>query len=132
MEPDDDYGGSPTDDVFAPTEREIREWSASGALAPTQDWDLGMAHLEFVDLLLELIQDEHTAFPGALLASLYCVVGHSDRSDARLSRAVEAAGRAEHPWLTTWARRVRAVWTNPSSFNRLDWCGQGFSMTPVD
>lgn len=58
-----------------------------------------------------------------LLGSLYCAVGHSDRSDPRIRETVTTAEQSGQLWLTTWARRVREITEQPEAFHRQDWCG---------
>lgn len=78
-------------DVFNPTPGEIRAWAYSRACEPMQDWDLIVAGMDNLELLLELVGDQ--ACPGRkyLLDSLYCLVGHADRSEPRLLRAADGA-----------------------------------------
>jgi hypothetical protein len=82
-----------------------------------------IAEPENLAFLLDLVADRGCPSRRYLLGSLYCMVGHSDRSDPRLETGVAAAQQMTDPWLTTWASRVRQVMYQPESFNRADWCG---------
>lgn len=90
-----------------------------------QDWDLIIADVGNVELLLELVRDQACPARNYLLDSLYCLVGHSDRTDPRLVRAAEVARTASDPWIATWGRLVCQVVADPAYFNRADWCGLG-------
>ncbi|MGW4099096.1 hypothetical protein [Mycobacterium sp. NPDC004974] len=118
-------------EVVNPTPEEIRAWAYSGAFEPMQDWDLIIADVDNLDLLLELIGDQACLARKYLLDSLYCLFGHSDRTDPRLLRAAEAARTASDAWIATWGRRVCQVAEHPSDFNRADWCGwDGYCLNP--
>lgn len=118
-------------DVVNPTPEEIRAWAYSGAFEPMQDWDLVIADVDNVELLLELVGDHECPARDYLLDSLYCLVGHSDRADPRLLRAAEAARTASDAWTATWGRRVCQAVENPSDFNRADWFGlDGYRSKP--
>ncbi|MFV8170899.1 hypothetical protein [Mycolicibacterium peregrinum] len=93
-------------DVVNPTPEEIRAWAYGGAFEPMQDWDLVIAGIDNVELLLELIGDRECPARDYLLDSLYCLFGHSDLADPRLLRAAEEARAASDPWVATWGRRV--------------------------
>lgn len=110
-------------DLVNPTAEEITAWAYSGTDEPMQDWHIIVADVALPTVLLRLISDPGCPSRRYLLRSLYCVVGHSDRSDSRLQDAVLMAERLNQPWLARWARRVRAVIEHPESFNRQDWCG---------
>ncbi|WP_052238420.1 hypothetical protein [Mycolicibacterium setense] len=118
-------------DVVNPTPEEIRDWAYSGAFEPMQDWDLIIADVDTVELLLELIGDQSCPARKYLLDSLYCMFGHSDRTEPRLLRAAETARVAPDGWIATWGRRACRVAEHPSDFNRADWCGlDGFRSNP--
>lgn len=118
-------------DVVNPTLEEIRAWAYSGAFVPMQDWDLIIADVDNVDLLLELIGDQSCPARKYLLDSLYCTFGHSDRNDSRLLTAAETARTASDAWIATWGRRACQVAERPSDFDRADWCGvAGFRSRP--
>ncbi|GAT00347.1 uncharacterized protein RMCFA_0461 [Mycolicibacterium fortuitum subsp. acetamidolyticum] len=118
-------------DVVNPTPDEIRAWAYSGAFEPMQDWDLVIADVDNLQLLLELIGDQACPARDYLLGSLYCLFGHSDRTDPRLLSAADAAQTGSDPWIATWGRRVCRVVENPSEFNRADWCDwDGYRLTP--
>lgn len=118
-------------DVVNPTPEEIRAWAYSGAFEPMQDWDLIIADVDNLELLLELVGDPVCSAREYLLGSLYCMVGHSDRTDPRLLRTAEAAQESSDGWISTWGRRVCQVTEHPSDFNRADWCGlDGFRSNP--
>lgn len=111
-------------DVVNPTPEEIRAWAYSGACEPMQDWDLIIADVDNLELLLELVADQACPAREYLLDSLYCLVGHSDRTDPRLLRTAQAAGAVSDPWIAAWGRRVCNAVEDPSSFNRADCCGR--------
>ncbi len=118
-------------DVVNPTQEEIRAWAYSGAIEPMQDWDLIIADVDNLDLLLKLIGDQACPARRYLLDSLYCLFGHSDRTDPRLLRAAETARAASDTWIASWGRRVCQAAGHPSEFNRADWCGRdGFRLDP--
>ncbi|UNB98836.1 hypothetical protein H5U98_25575 [Mycolicibacterium boenickei] len=110
-------------DVVNPTPEEIHAWAYSGACEPMQDWDLIVADVDNVELFLELVGDPACPAREYLLGSLYCLVGHSDRTDPRLLRAAEAARTSSDAWIATWGRRACQVAEHPSGFDRADWCG---------
>lgn len=58
-----------------------RAWAYSGAFEPMRDWDVVIADVDNVELLLELIGDETCPAREYLLDGLYCLFGHSDRTD---------------------------------------------------
>ncbi|MGY1991918.1 hypothetical protein [Mycolicibacterium fortuitum] len=118
-------------DVVNPTQTEIHAWAYSGAFEPMQDWDLIIAEMDNLTLLLELVGDRACPARKSLLDSLYCLVGHSDGTDPRLLSAAEAARASSDAWLATWGRRVCRVAEHPSDFNHADWCGlDGFRSKP--
>ncbi|MED5812891.1 hypothetical protein VST63_11015 [Mycolicibacterium sp. 050232] len=118
-------------EVVNPTSEEIRAWAYSGASEPMQDWDLILADMDNLELLLELVGDQACPARKYLLDSLYCLVGHSDRTDPRLLSAAEAARTSSDVWIATWGRRVGQVAEHPSDFDRADWCGwDGFRSHP--
>lgn len=118
-------------DVVNPTPEEIRDWAYSGAFEPMQDWDLVIADMDNLELLLALIGDQACSARKYLLDSLYCLVGHSDHTDHRLLVAAETARTASDAWIATWGRRVYQIVEHPSDFNRWDWCGQdGYRSNP--
>jgi hypothetical protein len=118
-------------DVANPTSAEIRGWAYSGAFEPMQDWDLIIADVANLELLLELAGDQACPARKCVLDSLYCLVGHSDRTDSRLLRAAEAARTASDAWIATWGRRVCRAAEHPSTFERADWCGRdGYRLNP--
>lgn len=118
-------------DVVNPTPGEIRAWAYADAFEPMQDWDLIVAGVDNLELLLDLIGDRACPARKYLLDCLYCLVGHSDRTDPRLLTAVEAARRSADAWIAMWGRRVWQVAEHPCDFNRADWCGpDGFRSDP--
>lgn len=118
-------------DVVNPTPEEIRAWAYSGAFEPMQGWDLIIADVDNLELLLELFGDPVCSAREYLLGSLYCLVGHSDRSDPRLLGVADAARTALDPWIATWGRCVCQVAEHPTDFNRADWCGlDGYRLNP--
>jgi hypothetical protein len=126
------YNGPPIADEVNPSTEEIRAWAYSGAVEPMEDWDIIIAVPRDLPLLLELVGDGGCPARQYLLGSLYCLVGHSDRSDPRLEDAIRTAEATTEPWLTTWARRFRAVKERPDAFNRQDWCGlPGYATRPI-
>lgn len=118
-------------DVVNPTPAEIRAWASSGAFEPMEDWDLIIADVGNLALLLELAGDQACPARKYFLDSLYCLIGHSDRADPRLLRAAEVARTASDAWIATWGRRVGQVAEHPSGFKRADWCGRdGYRSNP--
>ncbi|MFV8228684.1 hypothetical protein [Mycolicibacterium fortuitum] len=118
-------------DVVNPTLEEIRAWAYSGSFEPMQDWDLIIADVDNLELLLELVGDPACSAREYLLGSLYCLVGHSDRTDPRLLRTAESARASSDAWIATWGRRVCQAAEHPSDFDRTDWCGwDGFRSNP--
>jgi hypothetical protein len=94
-------------------------------------WDIIIADLENLELLLDLVGDPACPSRRYLLGSLYCLVGHSDRADSRLASASIAATKSSDEWVAAWGRRVRRVLADPSEFKRDDWCGwQGLRVDP--
>ena len=121
------------DDESYLTAAGIRAWAYSGAEQPFQDWDILVARLEHLPLLLELVGDP--ACPArareTLLGSLYCLVGHTPDKQ-QFADAVRVAGQSADVWLVTWARRVREVIDHPEVFDRSDWCGlPGYAARPA-
>ncbi|OMC38977.1 hypothetical protein A5740_02745 [Mycobacterium sp. GA-1841] len=110
-------------DVVNPTPEEIRAWAYSGASEPMQDWDLVIADVDNLELLLGLVGDPACPAREYFLDSLYCMVGHSDRTDPLLLRTAQAVRAVSDPWTAAWGRRVCQAVEDPSSFNRADWCG---------
>ena len=106
-----------------PTRDEIRAWAYSGALEPMQDWDIIIAELDNLELLLDLAGDESCPARRYLLGSLYCAVGQSDNDDPRLRTVVTLAEASSDGSVSAWGRRARHVFDYPSAFNRDDWCG---------
>ena len=96
-----------------------------------QDWDIVVADPENLEVLVELVGDGNCPSRSYLLGSLYCLVGHSDRTDERIRSAADDAGRSSDSWLHTWATRVQHLLANPDDFRRSDWCGwEGFRTRP--
>ncbi|WP_019345663.1 MULTISPECIES: hypothetical protein [Mycolicibacterium] len=119
-------------DVVNPTPEEIRAWAYSGAFEPMQDWDLIIADMDNLELLLELVGDQGCSAREYLLGSLYCLVGHSDRADPRLLSAAAAAQESSDAWIATWGRRVCQVAQHRCDFDRADWCSwDGFRSNPA-
>jgi len=83
--------------------------------------------------LMALVADPDCPQRAYLLGSLYCLVGHTDLTDPRLTLALVAANASTDSWLRTWARRADAVVADPASRNRDDWCGlRSYRARPVD
>ncbi|MCV7115518.1 hypothetical protein [Mycolicibacterium setense] len=61
-------------DVVNPKPGEIRAWAYSGACEQMQDWDLIVADVDNLELLLELVGDQACHARKYLLDSLYCLV----------------------------------------------------------
>ena len=116
-------GGPSFADVVNPTSDEIRAWAYSGRTAPMEDWEIIIAEPANVSLFITLVADTLCPSRSYILLSLYCTVGHSDRSGPWLHEAVLTAEHSTEPWLRTWARRVREIVERPESFDRKDWCG---------
>lgn len=120
-------------DAVNPTPEEIRAWAYSGAFEPMQDWDVILADRDNLELLLELAGDQACPARKYFLDSLYCLIGHSDRTDPRLLRAAKVARTASDTWIATWGRRVGQAAEHPCEFNRADWCGRdGYRANPTD
>ncbi|GHH62424.1 hypothetical protein GCM10017774_90140 [Lentzea cavernae] len=120
------------EDEVNPTPDELRAWAYSDAPEPMQDWDTLIAEPGNLPLLLQLVADPTCPSRSYILASLYCFVGHYDRSAPELRDAIALAEQTDVPWLTTWARRARQVIDHPESFNRSDWCGwPGYATRPA-
>jgi hypothetical protein len=125
------YDGPRIVDEVNPTQDEIRAWAYSGAMEPMEDWDIIVADLENVDLLLDLVGDQACPARRYLLGCLYCLVGHSDRADPRLLGAAHSAAQSADPWVATWARRVSQILADPAAFDRGAWCGpEGLRIDP--
>ncbi len=110
-------------DPWNPTSEEIRGWAYRGALEPVQDWQIIIAELDHLPMLLDCLDDPACPSRPYLLSSLYCLAGHLDRTDPRLLEGVARAERSEQRWLTVWAGRVRKIISDPASFDHSDWCG---------
>jgi hypothetical protein len=50
-------------DSFNPTDDELRDWAQTDAFRPTQDFDLIVAEIERVPLLVELASSRQRSFP---------------------------------------------------------------------
>jgi hypothetical protein len=88
-----------------------------------EDWDVIIAGPANVPLFITLVADTLCPSRSYILRSLYCTVGHCDRSGPWLDEAVLTAEHANEPWLRTWARRVREIVERLEFFDRKDWCG---------
>ena len=122
MSADDDYDGPPIADVANPTNDEIRSWAYSGTHEPMQDWEIIIAFPERLDVLLECVGDDNCPGRRTLVWSLYCLVGHSDLADARISDGVSRGEASDNRWLQTWARRARRAIEHPATLDRDEWC----------
>jgi hypothetical protein len=121
------------EDEVNPTDDEIRRWAYSGAPEPMQDFDIIVADPEHLPTLMSLVADPDCLQRAYLLGSLYCLVGHTDLTDPRLTLALVTARASTDSWLRTWATRADAVVADPASRNRDDWCGWGgYRTRPVD
>ncbi|PXY20514.1 hypothetical protein BAY59_31140 [Prauserella coralliicola] len=107
-------------------------------LAPRQDYDLELAVVDFAPLLLEMASDPACPKRDYVLGVLYILAGEAVRSGFRspsrsqLEQVVQQAERAVDPWVTTWARRTRALIATPETFEYTAWCGHGLAGRPVD
>lgn len=121
------------EDEVNPTDDEIRRWAYSGAPEPMEDFDIIVADPEHLSALMALVGDPECPQRAYLLGSLYCLVGHTDLTDLRLTLALVTASASPDSWLRTWAMRAGAVVADPASRNRDDWCGwRGYRTRPVD
>ncbi len=126
------YDGPPITDVVNPAPDEIWAWAYSGATEPMQDWNVIIAEPDNLPLLVELVADLACPSRRYILRSLYCAVGHGDRTDRRLHDSVVRAQQSDEPWLNTWARRVHDIVEHPESFQRQDWGGcPGYAAAPT-
>ncbi|MGN6334203.1 MAG: hypothetical protein ACTHOD_21525 [Motilibacteraceae bacterium] len=110
-------------DRVNPTHDEIRAWAYRGGWEPMQDWDVIIAELDNLDVLLELVGDPDCPSRDYLVGALYCLAGHSEHSDPVLVAAAVLAERSSDSWVSTWGRRVLEVVDHPERFNRDEWCG---------
>lgn len=117
-------------DETHPSRIEIEAWAYSGDPPPVADWEAVLADVEYVDLLVGLVDDPHCPARREVLASLYCLVAHTDRTDPRLLDAVATAASSPNPWLKAWARRTSRVLEDPTTFVHRDWCGGAFAGAP--
>ncbi len=111
------------EDEVNPTPEELRRWAYSGVGEPMEDFDVIIGDLHMLPTLMELVADPACANRKTLLNGMYCLVGHEDRSDPRLAKAVEAAAASGDAWLRTWGERAEDVLQSPQDFRRDDWCG---------
>ena len=120
-------------DEWNPTSEEIRAWAYSNALEPYEDFDILIAEPAHVATLICLASDPSCPSRSYILGSLYCLVGHSDLGDPRLSAAVDEALASADPMVKTWAKRSRRVIDEPGARTRNEWCGlDGLRTRPVE
>ncbi|MFD9888339.1 hypothetical protein ACFWY9_03295 [Amycolatopsis sp. NPDC059027] len=126
------------EDVVNPTAAEITAWAYTpGAEQPMEDWDLILA-LTDKGLLLELVADPSCPQREILLSCLYIYTGDAVRARYRTSperdllAVLAQAEKYDEPWLTTWAKRTRALMAAPETFDYDAWCGEGLARSPVD
>lgn len=121
------------EDDVNPTDEEICRWAYSDAPEPIEDFEIIVADPEHLPTLLDLLADPECPRRDFALASLYCLVGHTDLSDPRLTASLAVARHSPEPWVRTWADRTAAVVTDPSGRDRADWCGwQGYRNRPTE
>jgi hypothetical protein len=118
-------------DEVNPTGDEISAWAYSGDPEPYEDFDTVIADPANAELLVALADDETCPMRDYARGSLYCMVGHSDLTDLRLSSAVRHAASSPDVALRAWASRADAVLADPTKRVRSEWCSpSGLRTTP--
>jgi hypothetical protein len=110
-------------DEVNPSDDELLRWGYSSVPEPYEDFDIVIADPRHLAVLQDMVQDLDCPKRQYFLSSLYCMVGHSDRTDLRLIVGIDRASQAADPWLRTWGMRARHVVANPEARRRQDWCG---------
>jgi hypothetical protein len=113
-----------------PTDDELREWAHSEASEPMQDFDLMVAEIDRVPLLLELASSQKRSF---FLRCLYLVVGDAVRTnfntaaradvESVLDRAATSAG--DDPAIRQWIADSRSLLSDRREFDYDAWCDGG-------
>lgn len=106
-----------------PEPDELRTWAYDEHRWWDQDFEITVAELPNLEVLVDVVSDPSCAMRTFLRQSLYCLVGHGDREDPRLRAGVEQALATGEPWVSTWAVRVAMVLARPEGFDRFEWCG---------
>jgi hypothetical protein len=119
-------------DPHNPTDAELRGWATTDEVEPVIDFDLMVADVARVDLLVELLGSPKRPF---FLRCLYLVVGDAVRTDfhtasrAGLEDALERAGdRArDDVALAKWVADSRTLIARPETFDYSAWCEGGLA-----
>ena len=125
-------------DAGNPTAEEIRAWAACSDLEPLEDWDLVLADLQYVDVLIELVADEKCPSRRYLLTALYALIGNAVRAgfatapQADLEAALTRARATGNSWLQVWADRSAHLIVNPAEFDYALWCAGGLAKRPMN
>jgi hypothetical protein len=117
---------------YDPTDDELRQWAQSEAFAPVEDFDLMIADLDRVPLLVELASSPARVF---FLSCLYLVVGDAvrtsfqtaTRSDVEAALTHAAAIAEDDPAIRKWIADSRRLLASPEEFDYEAWCDGGLA-----
>ena len=100
-------------DPYGPTDEELRRWAAADADAPVEDFDLMVATVDYIPILLELVSTPKRCFAFDCLEIVIddAVRTHfntatREQVELALTHAEEAASRDED--IASWVARSRA------------------------
>jgi hypothetical protein len=124
-------------DPANPTDAELRQWAFSDELWPMQDFDLMVADLQRLPLVLELASSPKRAF---FVHCLYLAVGDAARTsfntvsregvESALDRAATIA--PGDPAIGRWIEDSRELLASPKSFDYEEWCDGGLASLAVE
>lgn len=122
-----------------PTPEDLRRWAyAPDAEYPDEmpeDWDLCVADIDRVDMLVELASDAECPNRGFFLGCLYILSGDCVRLERcrhhipRLKQFMDALPPESPKEVQRWVRRTRHLIAHPESFEYGKWGRGDFAQT---
>jgi hypothetical protein len=113
-------------DTWNPTISEIEKWAYSTEKLPDQDWELAVALLINLEVLIKLAKDADCPKHKFFLGALYVLVGDIVRSkdtnkSSNLIEMLQNHIHSESEDIKSWAERSLDLLENPSSYSYKYW-----------
>jgi len=122
-------------DVFNPTNQEIREWAYSNGSYPEEDWDIVVFHDVTDDgltaLILDIATDKNCPKQKTFVHFLDIITGavvryaaekgYNEEELKKLNTLIADAEKKSSPLVIDWANRTKQIIQFPERFRYKDW-----------